>query len=235
MAMPSPGGRFGVAEGAAMALCDVCARPTGGEVVADADFRKAVRGGYNPFRMGLSGPTLEQIATMSQIEGTDPYESWRKRIADQTMTEWQVCNGCLPALRPFLDAQAFAAAGAHPDGRLSQVRRLQSGQPVALQPLRPHPVGPDRASPLVVGVGMVLWMAGDLQLGGPGHRRRPGHPVPVDRRLIDPGRRARPPVPADGYLPAPLRPDLEPPLRTAAGDQQAEAPPASSPPVASRR
>ncbi|MCJ7726304.1 MAG: hypothetical protein MUP76_07970 [Acidimicrobiia bacterium] len=98
-----------------MALCDVCARPTGGEVVSDADFRKAVRSGYDPFRMGLSGPTLEQIATMSQIEGTDPYDAWRKRIAGQTMSEWQVCNGCLPALRPFLErkrSQPTAPTGA---------------------------------------------------------------------------------------------------------------------------
>jgi hypothetical protein len=142
-----------------VALCDVCARPTGGEVVADDAFRKAVRGGYNPFRMGLSGPTLEQIATMSQIEGTDPYDSWRKRIDGQTMTEWQVCTGCMPALRPFLESKFSLPAvpfqtgactkcgGSNPASQwhCSHCGRIQWGLIVFA---------------VVVGVGMIIWMVG---------------------------------------------------------------------------
>jgi len=142
-----------------MALCDVCARPTGGEVVADADFRKAVRGGYDPFRMGLSGPTLEQIATMSQIEGTDPYQSWRKQIDGQTTTEWQVCNGCLPALRPFLDARHSLPAVPTPTGACAKC----GGSNPASQWHCSH-CGRIQWSlivfALVVGMGMALWMVG---------------------------------------------------------------------------
>jgi len=89
-----------------MSLCDVCARPSAGEVIPNAVFRRAVRDGYNPFAMGLSGPTGEQIATMAQISGTDPYAMWLSRLADREMTDWLVCDGCLPALRPFLDRTA---------------------------------------------------------------------------------------------------------------------------------
>jgi len=56
--------------------------------------------------MGLSGPTLEQIATMAQISETDPYQIWRDGIEGRRISEWQVCTGCMPALSPFLDQEA---------------------------------------------------------------------------------------------------------------------------------
>ena len=86
-----------------MALCDVCAGTTAEETVSDLAFRKAVSGGYDPFRMGAYGPTLEQTAAMARISGSDPYEMWRTGIDRRSQAEWMVCDGCLPALRPFLD------------------------------------------------------------------------------------------------------------------------------------
>ena len=100
-----------------MSLCDVCAQAGAVEVVTGEAFEKAVRDGYNPFAMGPSGPTLEQIVTMAQISGADPYEVWRHQHVAWGGGDRVVCSGCIPALRPFLErdtATPLTPAGGGP-------------------------------------------------------------------------------------------------------------------------
>ncbi len=89
-----------------MAMCDVCARPDADEAVGGPEFLEAVKQGYDPFAMGLAGPTLEQIASMAEITGDDPYLTWRARVESSDLSVWQVCAACMPALGPFLDRKA---------------------------------------------------------------------------------------------------------------------------------
>ncbi|MBU1227532.1 MAG: hypothetical protein KJ698_10045 [Actinobacteria bacterium] len=86
-----------------MSLCDVCGGAEAPHLIDGAGFAAAVRDGYDPFAMGLSGPTLQQIASTAQAAGADPRAVWRSESADRHPADWWVCDGCLPALRPFLD------------------------------------------------------------------------------------------------------------------------------------
>ena len=86
-----------------MALCDVCAGTTAAETVPEKAFRAAVRAGYDPFAMGAHGPALEQVSAMARIVEEDPTTLWRRQNVEQHPGDWEICTGCLPALRPYLD------------------------------------------------------------------------------------------------------------------------------------
>ncbi len=85
-----------------MAFCDVCARPANGETVANAEFKRAVGNGFNPFALGLPGEALEQVITMARISGMDPQTMWREQIVERDTTDWNVCLTCMASLRRYL-------------------------------------------------------------------------------------------------------------------------------------
>jgi hypothetical protein len=85
-----------------MAFCDVCARPAGGDIVPNADFRRAVGAGFDPFSLGLPGDALRQVITAAQMSGRDPFEMWRQEVVERETTDWRVCLECMSALRSYL-------------------------------------------------------------------------------------------------------------------------------------
>lgn len=93
-----------------MAFCDVCARPAETEVVANADFKAAVRMGFDPFSLGLPGEALRQVVTMAEIAGLEPYPMWRDRIVERETTDWAVCPECMAPLRAYLHRTAGSPA-----------------------------------------------------------------------------------------------------------------------------
>ena len=88
-----------------MAFCDVCARPANGETVANADFKRAVKNGFNPFALGLSGEALEQVIAMARMSDLDPQAKWREQIIERDATDWNVCLTCMAALRRYLTTE----------------------------------------------------------------------------------------------------------------------------------
>jgi len=91
-----------------VAFCDVCARPANGETVANAEFKRAVNRGFNPFALGLSGQALEQVVTMARMSGLDPQAMWREQIVERDTTDWNVCLTCMAALRRYLTTEDAA-------------------------------------------------------------------------------------------------------------------------------
>ena len=89
-------------KGRFVAFCDVCARPANGETVANAEFKRAVGNGFNPFALGLPGEALEQVITMARISGMDPQTMWREQIVERDTTDWNVCLTCMASLRRYL-------------------------------------------------------------------------------------------------------------------------------------
>jgi len=88
-----------------VAFCDVCARQANGEMVANAEFKRAVRSGFNPFALGLPGEALEQVITMARMSNMDPQTMWRDQIVERDTTDWNVCPICMMAMRPYLKGE----------------------------------------------------------------------------------------------------------------------------------
>jgi hypothetical protein len=98
-----------------MTFCDVCARPADDtEVVANAEFKGAVRTGFDPFALGLPGEALRQVTAMAEIQGLEPYPMWRDQIVAREHTDWAVCPECMAPLRAYLRRSGSSSAAASP-------------------------------------------------------------------------------------------------------------------------
>jgi len=85
------------------------------ETVASADFKRAVKNGFNPFALGLAGEALEQVITMARMSGLDPQAMWREQIVERNTTDWNVCLTCMAALRRYLPTEEVATASTGTD------------------------------------------------------------------------------------------------------------------------
>ena len=82
--------------------CDLCSDPTTKAVIKPADMSRAVQSGFNPFHLGLIPPSLLRLAT------PDYPRKWEQQAIDWIMShsDWTLCEGCMPKLRPFLTTSA---------------------------------------------------------------------------------------------------------------------------------
>ena len=109
-----------------MALCDVCARPSAGQIIGREDFGRAVRDGYNPFSMGLTGPTLEQIVSMAaDLRRPTPIRSGAATVDHETDRHGRCATGAFRPSTPSWTAKPVSppASTCRRTVRLLQVRR----------------------------------------------------------------------------------------------------------------
>lgn len=120
-----------------MAVCDICKFPGTGTLVSSEDIRKAVfKNGFNPLKLGLSrevGPILKQTSISAKdadrlIEKV--YQDWRRQVAGD-QTDWNLCNKCMSAIKPYLDdnphSTRVAVSPAMTDLMLKQAELLMNG------------------------------------------------------------------------------------------------------------
>lgn len=86
-----------------MTECDVCGSATPVTPIPGTALTRAVREGYDPFAMGSPGPTLERASRAAAASGRDRIDEWKGIVSGRAGGQRMVCDGCLPALRPFLD------------------------------------------------------------------------------------------------------------------------------------
>lgn len=82
-----------------MEVCDICNAAGLGTIIKAADMSRAVRGGFNPFKEGLTPDVLQVMGL-----GGSQYDTWREVALDgpASLTDWNVCATCLPRLQPYL-------------------------------------------------------------------------------------------------------------------------------------
>ncbi len=81
-----------------MVVCDICGAPGSGTLVSSNDMRNAVfKKGFNPFALGLA---KNPFALMNPAMA---FEGWKNTIVKQDTSDWNICAGCMPKLRTYLE------------------------------------------------------------------------------------------------------------------------------------
>ena len=80
-----------------MSMCDICASPGEGTHLAAGQIREAVFDrGFNPFALGLfPRPTTPGY-----------YDHWKNTVVAHDVGDWNLCNRCLAAIRPYFSGEA---------------------------------------------------------------------------------------------------------------------------------
>lgn len=80
--------------------CDICSGSGATTSVETKHMRRAVRKGFNPFRLGLIPPSLARLAT------PDYPAKWDRQASTGILshTDWSICETCLPTLKRYLPA-----------------------------------------------------------------------------------------------------------------------------------
>jgi hypothetical protein len=79
-------------------VCDLCNASGRGKMVKALSMRRAVQGGFNPYKEGL-------VPDISRMFGQgNAYDSWRDSVinGDLSKTDWNICDGCMIKLKPYL-------------------------------------------------------------------------------------------------------------------------------------
>ena len=86
-----------------MAVCDICGIPGVGTTVKSDDMRRALKGGFDPFRLELVKlpAALDQGPDFKKLWQANSFEQWKQTVASDT-TGWNVCPACLVKVKDYL-------------------------------------------------------------------------------------------------------------------------------------
>ncbi len=75
-------------------ICDICSTPGSFTAVSSGTMRSAVRGGFNPFTLGLAKTANTALGLMGvTVSLSDQFADWKTRL-DRDTTDWNVCPKC---------------------------------------------------------------------------------------------------------------------------------------------
>jgi hypothetical protein len=82
-------------------VCDICATPGSGTKLSAEDIRSATNNGFDPAGLHL-------LPARPGYDRSRSRAMWRT-LADQNETDWNLCAGCLSAVRPYLAIAVVAS------------------------------------------------------------------------------------------------------------------------------
>ncbi|MGF7119224.1 hypothetical protein [Methanobacterium oryzae] len=77
-----------------MALCDICGVSGMGTVISSDQMRKAVRNGFNPFKLRL---------VIGLLSPEEHFNYWKNTVVLQDTSDWNICDKCMGHVRKYLN------------------------------------------------------------------------------------------------------------------------------------
>lgn len=108
-----------------MAVCDICGAPGRGTTIGAKDMKAAVtKKGFNPLKKGL-------IKDPAAVAGGDMWYGGWKNMVIQDSSDWNICDGCMAQLQPYLVGQpqvsGVTQSSARQNGMVAAIAEAASG------------------------------------------------------------------------------------------------------------